>query len=130
MRQDRADAELTEVGWELVAEHRVVEELAEIFSASGSDKSEYPRRVEVAVLDSLLVRSRSLLDFYWLDLLQSRLFERSAATDAFAVDFFTDDPGMWDAAREPMRALLGPWSTGKRRISLEFLHLTYRRSGQ
>jgi hypothetical protein len=130
MAVDRDDAELRELGYELVEDHRAVEELADIFSTTGGDRTNYSKRVQSAVLDSLLVRSRSLLDFYWFDSLQPNLFKRRSPKDAFAQDFFSMDDDArdrWESVRASAVQLVRPWLTGRQRINQEFAHLSYRR---
>lgn len=68
MAADRDDAELRELGYELVADDRAVGELATIVLITCRDCTNYSKRVQSAILDPLLVRSNSLLDFYWFDL--------------------------------------------------------------
>jgi hypothetical protein len=126
------NAALVELGKELIQEHRVIEELAGILSVQGNDRQDYSERIEAAILDSLLIRSRSLLDFYWLDELSPRAFKQRARTDAFAHDFFGKDTqagrSRWDIARAPGRDLMRAWANGKRRVNQEFAHLSYRRT--
>ena len=131
MATSHSEQELTELGRELVADHRAVEELAEILSVTGKDRTDYSDRIKAAVLDSLLVRTRSLLDFYWLDRLQPRLFKRRLIQDAFASDFFVandKERGRWEAERAPAADLVRPWLLGRQRVNSEFMHLSYRRS--
>jgi hypothetical protein len=126
----RDETELRELGHELVEDHRAVEELADILSVTGRDRTNYSKRIKSAVLDSLLIRCRSLLDFYWQDLLQPTLFNRRSPEDAFAHDFFIGDDrarARWESGRALAVQLVRPWLTGRRRINQEFAHLSHRR---
>lgn len=126
-------ADLRQLGEELVREHRLLESTAELFyPRTDHEVTSLTKPAENACLESLLMRTRSLLDFYWRG-----PDNRAAArpTDAFAEDFFLGVRPEPERAREKWRAIRAPateffddWDRdGRTRVNTEIAHLGYNR---
>lgn len=132
-------AQLHAVAEELLDEHRIIERRFDLlyprddgtpFEGAASTDNE-----RGAVFDSLLIRGRSLMEFYWEGPPTEKMGKRK--NSAFAEDFFLDlsNPDLvaaqrrWAEASAPFEPLVRAWrSRGKQRVNEELAHLGYVRT--